>query len=146
MSFESIDNLYEWRKWESRVFKQCGAQITQTYNKHTETWGGFEINFADYVKVISIITLPSHRRRDKKSQSHSTPDLSQLRALHGQLLWLGVQCLPQLLSPQSLSVGQRPQATVGTIYVVKKLARKATAWAKVTPLKVHGHHSPVVIT
>ena len=26
------------RKWESRVFKQCGAQITQAYNKHTGTW------------------------------------------------------------------------------------------------------------
>ena len=23
--FDSINNLYEWRKWESRVFKQCGA-------------------------------------------------------------------------------------------------------------------------
>ena len=41
--FESINNLYEWRKWESRVFKQCGAQITQAYNRHTGTWGGFEI-------------------------------------------------------------------------------------------------------
>ena len=36
--FESIKNLYEWGKWESRVFKQCGAQITQACNKHTGTW------------------------------------------------------------------------------------------------------------
>ena len=35
--FESINNLYEWGRWESRVFKQCGAQITQAYNKHTGT-------------------------------------------------------------------------------------------------------------
>ena len=61
-------------------------------------------------KEIPIITLPSHRRRDKKSQI--TPlELSQLRALNCQLLRLGVQCLPQLLAPT-------PQATVGTIYEV----------------------------
>ena len=142
--FESIDNLYEWGNWESRVFKQCGAQITQAYNKHTGTWGGFEISFTEYVKEISIITLPSHRRRDKKSKI--TPlEISQLRALNGQLLWLGMQCLPQLLAPLSLLLVQTPQATVGTIYEVNKLVRKATAWAR-RPLKVHAHHSPVVVT
>ena len=142
--FESITNLYEWEKWESRVFKQCGAQNTQAYNKHTGTWCGFEISFTEYVKEISIITLPPHRRRDKKSKI--TPlELSQLRALNGQLLWLGMQCLPQLLALLSLFMGQTPQATVGTIYEVNKLARKATAWAR-TPLKIHAHHSPVVVT
>ena len=40
---------------------------------------------------------------------------------------------------------QTPQATVGTIYEVNKLARNATAWAR-TPLKIHAHHSPVVVT
>ena len=117
--FECINNLYEWGKWESRVFKQCGAQITHAYNKHTGTWGGFEISFTEYVKEISIITLPSHRRKDKKSKI--TPlDLSQLRALNGQSLWLGMQCLPQLLAPLSLLMGQTPQATVCTIYEVNK--------------------------
>ena len=66
--FDSINNLYEWRTWESRVFAQCGARITQANDKHTRTWGGFEISFAEYAKEISIITLPSHRRRDRKSQ------------------------------------------------------------------------------
>ena len=42
-------------------------------------------------------------------------------------------------------MGQTPQATVGTIYEVNKLARKATVWAR-TPLKIHAHHSPVVVT
>ena len=128
------------------MFKQCGAQITQAYNKHTGTWSGFKISFTEYVQEISIITLPSHRRRDK---SKITPlELSQLRALNGQLLWLGMQCLPQLLAPLSLLMGQTPQATVGTICEVSKLARKATAWAR-TPLKIHGYvhrcwmdHSP----
>ena len=89
------------------------------------------------VKEISIITLPSQRRRDKKSEI--TPlELSQLRALDGQLLWLCMQCLPQLLAPLSLLIGQTPQATVGTIY-------EATAWAR-TPLNIHAHHSPIVVS
>ena len=46
-------------KCESRVFKQCAAQITQAYNK------------TEYVKEISIITLPSHRRR-QEIQNHTT--------------------------------------------------------------------------
>ena len=53
-------------------------------------------------------------------------------------------CLPQLLEPLSLLMGQTPQATVGTIYDVNKLARKATAWTQ-TPLKIHAH-SPIVVT
>ena len=105
---------------------------------------GFEISFTEYVKEISIITLPSHRRREKKSKI--TPlELSQLRALNGQLLWLGMQCSPQLLAPVSLLMRQTPQATVGTIFEVNKLARKATAWARI-PLKIHAHHSPIVVT
>ena len=27
-----------WGTWESRVFTQCGARITQAYDKHTRTW------------------------------------------------------------------------------------------------------------
>ena len=73
--------------------------------------------------------MPSHRRRDRKSKK--TPlELSQRRAVNGQLLWLGMQCLPQLLARLSLLMAQTPQATMDTIYGVKKLARKATAWAK----------------
>ena len=126
------------------MFKQCGAQITEGYDKHNGEWGGFEISFTEYAKEISIITLPSHRRRDRKSQIIPL-ELSQLRALTGQLLWLGMQCLPQLLAPLSLLMGQTPQATVGTIYEVNKFARKATARAR-TPLKIHAHHSPVVVS
>ena len=117
------------------VSHECSNSVEhkslKPFNKHTGTWGGFEISFTEYVKEVSIITLPSHRRRHKKSKI--TPlELSQLRALVGQLLWLGMQCLPQLLAPLSLLMGQTPQATVGTIHEVNKLARKATAWAKDT--------------
>ena len=69
----------------------------------------------------------------------------QLRALNGQLLWLGMQYVPQLLAPPSQLMGQTPHATVGTFFEANKLARKATAWAR-TPLKIRAHHSPAVIT
>ena len=73
---------------------------------------------------MSLINLPSHRRRIQ-----ITPlELSQLRALNGQLLWLDMPSLPQLLTPLSLLMTQTPQATVDTTCEVNKLARKATVW------------------
>ena len=139
--FDGINNLYELGTWESRVFTQCGARSTEAYDKHTES--EFETSFTEYVKEISRINLPSHRRRGRTSQI--TPlELSQLRALNGQLLWSGMQCLPQLLALLSQVMGQTPKATVDTIYELNKLARKATVWAK-TPLKDHAHQSPVVV-
>ena len=94
--------------------------------KHTKTWSGLEINFTENVKEISIINLSSHRRRDRKSQI--TPlKLSQRRALNGQFLRLGIQCLPLLW----------------TRFV--KLARNSPVWTN-TPLTVDAHHSLVVVT
>ena len=127
---------------------ECSNTAAHKSHKPTintpKTWRGFEISFTEYAREISIITLPSHRRRDRKYKV--TPlELSQLRALSGQLLWLGMKCLPQLLAHLSLLMGQTPQATVGTIYKVIKLARKATAWTR-TPLNIHAHHSLVVVT
>ena len=98
------------------------GRITQAYDKHTRTWSGFEISFTEYVEETSLTNLPSHRRRDRKPQI-TPPELSELRALNGQLLSLSVQCLQQLLAPLSMLMGQTPQATVDTICEVNKLAR-----------------------
>ena len=69
--FESINNMYEWGKWESRVFKQCGAQITQACNKHTGAWGGFEISFTETLKRDfdhnSAMTSTPRQSRNPKS-------------------------------------------------------------------------------
>ena len=84
------------------------------------------------MKETSLINWPSHRHRDRKSQS------LHLRCLNfepSQLLVLGMQCSPQLLPPLSLLMGHTPQATV----------EEATVWAKM-PLKVHAHPSLVVVT
>ena len=45
--FDGINNLYEWKTWESRVCTQCGARITQAYDKHTKFYCEFEISFAE---------------------------------------------------------------------------------------------------
>ena len=67
--FDSLNHLY-----------RAAHESHKPTTKHTRTWGGFEIGFADFVKEISLISLPSHRRRDRKSQI--TPlELSQLRAV-----------------------------------------------------------------
>ena len=42
-------------------------------------------------------------------------------------------------------MGQTAQATVGTIFEVNNLGRKATVWRN-TPVKVHVQHSLVVVT
>ena len=86
-----------------------------------------------------------HIDAETENPQISPLELSQLRALSLELLWLGMQCLPQLLAPLSLLMGQTPQATVDTIYEVNKLAGKATVWGRI-PLKVHAHHSLVVVT
>ena len=115
--FQSVHNLYEWGKWESRVFDRCGAQITQAYYKHTGTWCGFEISFTEYVEEISIITLPSHRRRDKKSKI--TPlELFQTSSLEWSVALVGYA----IQNCSVVVVGQTPQATVDTINAVNKLA------------------------
>ena len=68
--FESIRNLYELGKWESRVFKQCGSQITQAHNKHTGTWVDLRCEFhrireRDFDHHFAITSTP--RQRNPKS-------------------------------------------------------------------------------
>ena len=67
--------------------------------------------------------MPSHRRRDKihnhSARAVSTSSLERPVALAGYAMFI--------------------------VDEVNKLAREATVWGKM-PLKVHAHHSPVVVT
>ena len=47
---DDINILCESGTWEARVFAQFGARITQAYDKHTNTRGGFEISSTEYGK------------------------------------------------------------------------------------------------
>ena len=58
---DDISNLHEWGTWESRVFTQRGARITQAHDKHTKSWGEFgdqshrirEINLTHQLAITS---------------------------------------------------------------------------------------------
>ena len=143
--FESIKKLYECRKWEPRVFKQCCAQITQAYKKHTGKWIGFEISITEYVKEISIITfaITSTQRHEENPKLHhlsfSTSSFEWSVALVGYAIFATVA------GTYVTADGTNTSSHSGNDYEVNKPARKATACAQ-APLKIHSHHSPVVIT
>ena len=83
--FENINNLFEWSKWESRVFKQCGAQITQAYNKHTGTWRRDQlhrIRERDFDHHFAITLTPNHTTR-----AFSTSSLEWSVALVGYAMF-----------------------------------------------------------
>ena len=58
--------------------------------RRTNHTSGFEISFTEYAKAISIITLPSHRRRDRKSQVVSTSSRERSVALVGYAMFATV--------------------------------------------------------
>ena len=58
------------------------------YDKHTKTCGGFEIRFTEHVKDISLINLPSHRRRVRKSQT-APLELSSTSSLEWSVALVG---------------------------------------------------------
>ena len=100
--------------WDSGSH-ECSNSAAHEAHKplpNTGTWTGFEISFTEAAKEIVLVSLPSHRRRHRKSKI--TPrEMSQLRALNGQLLRLGMQCLPQLPAPLSLLMGQNTTSRGG---------------------------------
>ena len=104
------------------MLTQCGARITQAYDKHTRTWSGFAINLTEYAKKCSS---PCHHI-DTETENPQSLHLRclELRALNGRPLWLGMQRLPRFLAPLSLLMWQTPQATVDTTYEVNMLVRK----------------------
>ena len=123
--------------------EKVGVTSVQTaaHKSHKPTINTLE-HWAD-LRSVSQNTRKRLRSTPRQEIPNQTVELSQIRALNGQLR-LGMQCLPQLQALLSLLLGQT-QATVGTICEVNKLARKATAWAR-TPLKIHAHHSLLVVT
>ena len=110
MSLEAWTICMNGGTWESRVFTQCDARTTQAYDKHTRTWGGFEINFPEYAKETSLINL----RRDRKSKT--TPlELSQLRAMNSQLINAQLHPLhTRYMTPLRRILGQHKPPEPGT--------------------------------
>ena len=121
------------------MFKLCGAEITQAYNKHTGTWGGFEISSTEYVNFdhhFAITSTPRQEIPNHTSRAFSTSSLEWSVALVGYAMFA--------TTAGTSVVVDWTNTSSHTVYEVNKLARKATAWAR-TPLKINAHHSPVVV-
>ena len=110
--------------WDTKVFTQCGAKITQAYDPLLKQWGGFTVSMEDYASEVQLINLSPTRRRQTE-QNVTTHEQSMFRALAGQMSWLAQQCCPKLVAPLSLLMGETSCATVDTVLRANKLARQA---------------------
>ena len=52
-----IQGLYEWGTWETKLFTQCGANITQAYDQRLLQWGGVTVSMEDYANETQLINL-----------------------------------------------------------------------------------------
>ena len=74
---QKIKSRFQWSDWESKVFTQCGVQISQTEE-------GFELSQARYVEEhIEEIPLSAKRRRERNLPT-SDREKSALRAALGR--------------------------------------------------------------
>ena len=100
--------------------------------------GGFEISFTEYLKEISLISFPSHRRRDRKSPNHTTWAVST-SSLEWPFTLVGYAVLATLAGAPVTEDATNAAGRGGHDFEVNRLARKATVLAN-TPLKLHAHH------
>ena len=115
-----------WWRWLQNWVNTASFRITQSYNKHTGTWGGFEISFTEYVKKNSyhrfaITSTPRQEIQNHTTWAFSTSSLEWSVALVGY-------------APLSLLMGQT--------HLKPQWARfmKWTNWLG-KRLRGHGHHS-----
>ena len=94
--FTDLQALYEWREWESGSFTQCGVQIVQ--HRHQNRWSGFFLSCAHHAESMVLFDLSSARRKHREDPV-TAKELAALRGLHGQLMWLATQVVPQLQAP-----------------------------------------------
>ena len=110
---EKTQGLYQWGTWDTKVFTQCGAKITQAYDPLLTQCGGFTVSMEDYASEVQLINLSPTRRRQTE-QKVATHEQSLFRALAGQMNWLAQQCCPTLVAPLFLIMGETNCATVDT--------------------------------
>ena len=108
---EKIQGLYQWGTSDTKVFTQCGTNITQAYDQLLKQWGGFTVSMEDYASEVQLINL-SPTRRKQTEQKVTNHGQSLFRALAGQMNWLAQQFCPKLVAPLSLLMGETNCATV----------------------------------
>ena len=100
--------------------------------------GGFSLWCAQYGESLVLLDAPPARR--KRDESITAGEMSTLRSLLGQLMWLETQVIPELQAPLSLLLGYVGVATVSTVLEANKFVRRALVWSQ-TPLRTHVHDS-----
>ena len=80
----TIARVYQWSTWDTKVFTQCGAKITQAYDPLLKQWGDFPVSMEDYASEVQLINLSPTRRRQTE-QKVTTHGQSLFRALAGQM-------------------------------------------------------------
>ena len=68
---EKIQGLYQWGTWDTKVFTQCGAKITQAYDPLLNQWGGFTVSMEDYASEVQFINLTPTRRKQMEQKVKS---------------------------------------------------------------------------
>ena len=65
---EKIQGLYQWGTWDTKVFTQYGAKITQAYDQQLQQWGDFTVSMEDYASEVQLINLSPTRRRQTEQK------------------------------------------------------------------------------
>ena len=115
-----IKARFQWGDWESKVFTQCGVQITQTED-------GFELSQARYVEDHLEEIFLSAKRRQERHLPTTDREKSALRASLGALSWYSQQTAPHLSAEVGLLLSEVSQSSVDTILRTNMLVQSARA-------------------
>eukprot|EP00959_Pyramimonas_sp_CCMP1952_P277553 5802129-Pyramimonas_sp.AAC.1 len=84
---QELHGAYEWGRWETQDFAQCGARMRQECDGRSRTRGRIHLIMLDYANELEEIDVPATPK-----EPHIAPhEASQLRAVLGQLMWLATQ-------------------------------------------------------
>ena len=84
----AVRELFRWGPWVRGGhyhITRCGVQIVQSC--HQGRWRGVSLSCAAYAESLSLLNLP-YARKKQRDKWVTTGELSVLRGLLGQWLWL----------------------------------------------------------
>ena len=128
---EQIKLQFKWGDWEQDSFTQCGVQI-QRQGK------SFHLSQRHYLDGVPEIPVNSSRRKNP-SESTTSWEKSQLRALLGAMSWYAQQVGPHVSADVGLLLSEVNSSTVST------LIRANTLLSNTKARKAHHmiiHHFP----
>ena len=110
---------------------------------HQGRWRGVSLSCAAYAESLLLLNLP-YARSKQRDKWVTTGELSALRGLLGQWMWLATPVILQLQAPLSLLLGYVRVTTVSTKLEANKFLRRALI-CSLTQLRTHVHDSFCVV-